>query len=201
MISLAVVGVLAAVVVPGVNARMMQQKRKAIFKEEISTLSQMVRQAAATGEADTPIKMRAYIHGHYNASSTCLPATATDGTCSPYGHGNASHLITKQGSQITLLPYGANQLYVYLDWNGRDEGPNHSIPNATNGVDVMDTMYLIINPTSKRTLQTEAAANGNGNHYVEPGQMTPTSKWTAGVVMPPRDGSPHWQLYNNLFSR
>jgi prepilin-type N-terminal cleavage/methylation domain-containing protein len=172
MVSVAVVGVIATLTVPVVMNNVQEGKKKAVFKETISAIGQIVYEGVSNGELEQGVDMEAYLVAKLNGVKTCTGAAG--GACVQVVR--AANYPTKgvqlsNGATIDFYDYLSTDKVAYIDWNG-DVPPNRtSAANTPVSISQLDTLFLYMNTTSQPITTTNYLATLTSR--ILPGQSLP----------------------------
>jgi prepilin-type N-terminal cleavage/methylation domain-containing protein len=167
MICLGVMGVIAALTVPSMLNAVELSKMKAVGKESLNTIQNILNQNFNTGEQ--PTDYWTYLRDHLNAAKVCPVGQGAVGTpCFTYQGDTATHerLILQNGAMISFSLEDVNSLYLCLRLTSTLRGPAAVGANSPQG-------FLRFNKTD-----APIAASGFYTEALKPGQLGPYSTTT-----------------------
>lgn len=174
LIALLILGVISAFTIPKILANQQNQEKKAVMRETIAALSEVIYTGKMKGEITTSNAFQ-YVLDHVNALKLCPTNSLTEGC--------AVAAMYQETTPGFTLPNGAwvsvnsavetDVKRMHIDWNGSD-GPNAWGPTG-------DTIHVLGGITNT------TYANGRGP--VRPGTVV---AWD--------DSSSNWDFWESIFN-
>ena len=162
MVSLAIVGTVAALTVPTLINNVQQSKRATVFRQAISQLAQVIYAGVNHGELCLGMDRAAYIKSKLNVVSTL---------------GDGSYLLPNGAQVVSITERADSTLQINLDWNGVAPPNVHYAPATGSNTDLTVVNYIdreVLWANADSTPRSGSAA-GNISPVFRAGELRPYS--------------------------